>query len=93
MTALLTRPLAAVTLSLIDTVEFAAGRALSAGAVTAIAGIVRDTRPAIPRTVWVAEQLVPTRARPTDETMALAVEVIAAVRAHDYRVLRGELAA
>jgi hypothetical protein len=90
MTALLlTRPTAPVTWPLIEAVEDAAGRVLDPGAVATIVGIVRDTRPAIPRTVWVAEQLVPTRARPTDEAMALAALVIDAVHAHDGWIARG----
>ena len=71
----------------------AAGRALVTADVDQIVAIVRDPRPAIPRTVWVARVLVPTRVRPRDDVMDLARAVIAAVRAHDYRIARGELAA
>jgi hypothetical protein len=74
-------------------VALAAGRMLPAADVDQIAAIVRDPRPAIPRTVWVARVLHPTRVRPRDEVMDTARAVIAAVRAHDYRVARGELAA
>jgi hypothetical protein len=75
------------------TISAVAGQRLDRSDLDQIIAIVRDPRPAIPRTVWVARVLAPARLRPRDAVMNTARAVIVAVRAYDYRVARGELAA
>ena len=91
MTALLLDRPVPVTLHLIDAVESADDGALAASVIATVVGIVRDPRPAIPRRVWVAQTLRSGHARPTEEALATADAVIAAVHAHDYHAIRGEI--
>lgn len=91
MSILLTDRPVPLTLTLIDAVEQAAQGPLDVNDVQMIVSIVRDPRPAIPHTVWVARILRPTRRVPADETIGRARDVIRAVRAHDARRARGEV--